>query len=73
MIILVFRKSPSGYRMGKRKEGSQHRSREIRWASFIVQAKGDLVFLRVVLEVGIRGKAKALDGRSKEIWTACVG
>lgn len=73
IIILVFRKSPSGYRMGKRKEGSQHGSTDIRWASFTVEVKGDLALLRVVLKMGMREKAKALGGRSKEIWIGCVG
>lgn len=73
MIILVIKESPSGYRMEKRKEGSQHGSRKIRWKSFTVQAKEDLAFLRVVLEVEKRGKANTLGGKSKEIWIRRMG
>ena len=37
MIIFYFRKSPSGCRMENRKEGNQHRCRDISWESFTVQ------------------------------------
>lgn len=73
MIILVFRKSPSGCRMGQRKEGSQHGGKEIRWESFTVQPKDDLALLKVVLEVEMRGIVNALGRRSKEISIGHVG